>query len=75
MLLSVDIVNLGNRAVERPPIIIEALGATYVIPIYIAEAPLGYDELWKLERIDADKCAIHLDHINPGQVVKARFFG
>lgn len=74
MLLSVDIINLGNRAIERPPIIIEAVGATYVIPIYIEDAPPGYEVLWKLERTDAEQCAIHLDHINPGQVVKARFF-
>jgi hypothetical protein len=73
-LLSVDVVNLGNRAVERPPIVIEAVGATYVIPIYIEDAPPGYEDLWKLERTDADQCAVQLDHINPGQVVRARFF-
>jgi len=74
MLLSVDIINLGNRAIERPPILIEAVGATYVIPIYIEDAPPGYDDLWTLERTDAEQCAVHLEHINPGQVVKARFF-
>jgi hypothetical protein len=74
MLLSVDILNLGNRAIELPPIVIEAVGATYVIPIYIEDAPLGYEDLWKLERTDAEQCAIRLDHINPGHVVKARFF-
>lgn len=74
MLLSVDIVNLGNRAIEKPPIIIEAVGATYIIPIYIEDAPPGYEDLWELERTDAEQCVIHLDHINPGQVVKARFF-
>lgn len=73
-LLSVDIVNLGNRAIERPPIIVEAVGATYVIPIYIENVPPGYEDLWKLERTDAEQCAIRLEHINPGQVVKARFF-
>lgn len=74
MLLSIDIVNLGNRAIERPPILVDAVGVTYVIPIYIEDAPPGYEDLWKLERTDAEQCAIHLDHINPGQVVKARFF-
>ncbi len=73
-LLSVDIVNLGNRALENPPIVIEAVGATYVIPIYIESVPLGYEDLWSLERTDAEKCAVRLEHINPGQVVKARFF-
>lgn len=74
MLLSVDIINLGNRAIERPPIVVEAVGATYVIPIYIEDTPPGYEDLWMLERTDAEQCSIHLDHINPGQVVKARFF-
>lgn len=74
MLLSVDIVNLGNRAIERPPIVIEAMGATYVIPIYIEGAPPGYEELWTLERTDAERCAVNLVHINPGQMVRARFF-
>lgn len=73
-LLSVDIVNLGNRAIENPPIIIEAVGATYVIPIYIEDVPPGYEDLWTLERTDAEQCAIRLEHINPDQVVKARFF-
>ena len=74
MLLSVDIVNLGNRAIEKPPIYIEAVGATYVIPIYIENVPTGYEDLWALQRTDAEQCAVGLDHINPGQVVKARFF-
>lgn len=73
-LLSVDIVNLGNRAIEKPPIIIEAMGATYVIPIYIENVPPGYEDLWTLERTDAEQCAIRLEHINPGQIVRARFF-
>jgi hypothetical protein len=74
MLLSVDIINLGNRAIEQPPIVVEAVGATYVIPIYIEDTPPGYEDLWELKRTDAEQCAIHLEHINPGQVVKARFF-
>lgn len=74
MLLSVDIINLGNRAIEMPPILIEAVGATYVIPIYIEDAPLGYEDLWSLERTDAEQCSVRLEHINPGQIVKARFF-
>lgn len=73
-LLSIDIMNTGNVAIERPPIEVEAVGATYVIPGYIEDIPLGYEELWTMERTDAEKCSIRLDHINPGQVVKARFF-
>jgi hypothetical protein len=73
-LLAVDIINSGNVAIENPPIEIEALGATYIIPGYIEDIPPGYEKIWELERTDAESCAIHLEHINPGQVVKARFF-
>ncbi|MEK4045917.1 hypothetical protein NSU18_19990 [Paenibacillus sp. FSL H8-0048] len=73
-LLAVDIINTGNCSIENPPITIEAVGATYVIPGYIEDIPPGYEYLWELERTDAEECTIHLAHINPGQVVKARFF-
>lgn len=73
-LLAIDIINSGNVAIEVPPIEIEALGATYIIPGYIEDIPPGYEDIWKLEKTDAESCAIHLEHINPGQVVKARFF-
>ena len=74
VLLSVDIMNIGNRAIEFPPILVEAIGATYIIPINIEDVPPGYEGIWTLERTDAETCAVHLQHINPGQVVKARFF-
>lgn len=73
-LLSVDIINTGNMAIEEPPIEISAVGATYMIPGYIEDIPDGYEDLWTLERADAEECRIILKHINPGQVVKARFF-
>lgn len=73
-LLAVDIINSGNVAIESPPIEIETMGATYIIPGYIEEIPPGYEDIWELERTDAESCSIHLEHINPGQVVKARFF-
>lgn len=73
ILLSVDIINLGNKAIENPPITIEAAKATYVIPLYIEDMPPGYEGIWNLERTDSDSCAIKLEHINPRQIVKARF--
>lgn len=73
VLLSVDIINLGNRAIENPPILVESEGTTYVIPIYIENVPPGYEDLWELKRTDAEQCAIRLKHINPGQIVRARF--
>jgi hypothetical protein len=72
VLLSVDITNTGNAPVENPPIEIEAVGATYVIPGYFESCPPGYEDLWAIERTDAESCAIRLAHINPGQTVRAR---
>jgi hypothetical protein len=73
VLLTVDIANTGNTEILCPPIEIEAMDSTYVIPGYFESVPNGYEDLWELERTDADSCAIKLDHINPGQIVKARF--
>lgn len=73
-LLSVDIINSGNVAIENPPIEIEAMDATYIIPGYFEDIPPGYEDLWSSERIDAEVCNIKLQHINPGQVAKVRFY-
>jgi hypothetical protein len=72
VLLTVDIVNTGNVPVENPPIEIKAVGATYVIPGYFETPPPGYEDLWSLERTDAESCAVQLTHINPGQTARAR---
>jgi hypothetical protein len=72
VLLSVDITNTGNAPIENPPIEVEAVGATYVIPGYFEGSPAGYEDLWTIERTDAESCAIRLAHINPGQTVRAR---
>lgn len=72
-LLAVDIANIGNDPIENPPIVIEAKGATYVLPGYIEGVEPGYDEIWELERTDAESCAIKVKHINPKQIIKARF--
>jgi hypothetical protein len=73
VLLSVDIANTGNVVVENPPIEVEAVGTpTYVIPGYFEDLPPGYEDLWSIERTDAESCAITLTHINPGQTARAR---
>lgn len=73
VLLELDIINSGNVALENPPIKIEAPDATYIIPAYIDDIPAGYDEHWDFEREDGEICLIKVNHINPGQVIKARF--
>jgi hypothetical protein len=72
ILLSVDIANTGNVPIENPPIVIEAVGATYVIPGYFESCPPGYEDLWTIERTDAESCAVRLAHINPGQSARVR---
>ena len=69
----VDIVNSGNVAIKNPPIVISSLDATYIIPAYLEDVPAGYDDLWEIVREDGETCRISVDHINPGQTVKARF--
>jgi hypothetical protein len=69
----VDIVNSGNVAIKKPPIIIASLDATYIIPAYLEDVPPGYESLWEIVREDGETCSINVDHINPGQTIKARF--
>jgi len=72
VLLSVDVTNTGNTAIENPPIEVMARGATYVIPGYFESCPPGYESLWSIDRTDAESCGIRLAHINPGQTARAR---
>jgi len=73
-ILAVDIFNTGNKAISNPPIKISAVGATYVIPGYFEDIPLGYEELWSMERTDAEECELHIKHVNPKQIIKARLY-
>lgn len=71
--LEVDIINSGTVAILNPPIKIESRDATYIIPAYFEDVPDGYDLHWGIEREDGETCRIKADHINPGQIIKARF--
>lgn len=71
--LEVDIINSGNVAIQKPPIKIESRDATYIIPAYLEDVPDGYDWHWDIEREDGETCLINADHINPGQIIKAKF--
>lgn len=74
ILLAVEVFNLGNVAIENPPIsIATAKDATYIIPVQVEDTPPGYEDLWEIERVDADECKIRLAHINPRQTVRATF--
>jgi len=71
--LEVDVINSGNTPVDNPPIKIESRDSTYIIPAYLEDVPDGYDWHWEIEREDGETCLIKASHINPGQVIKARF--
>jgi hypothetical protein len=73
VLLAMEIKNPSSKAVENPPLEIRARGATYVIPGWFEDVPDGYESLWDIERVDAEACAIHVKHINPGQTLRAFF--
>lgn len=73
MFLVVDVTNLGRHSVKDVSVLVRAPGTTYVYPGYLEDVPLGYADKWEIARTDAEECTIHLEHLNPGQIVKARF--
>ena len=73
-LLTLDIVNTGNVAIKNPPILIKCNEEVEIIPGYFEEVPNGYQELWTIQKKDSCSCRILLDHVNPKQIVKVRFF-
>jgi hypothetical protein len=72
-LLSVEIANVGQTAIENAEIVVALPGATYLIPGYFVDLPPGYSTLWRIDRTDAEECTIRFRHINPKQVARARF--
>lgn len=74
-LLTIDILNMGNASITKPPIKIETSKNINIIPGYFEETPVGYENLWNFQETDSiNSYALSLDHINPKQTVKARFF-
>lgn len=73
MFLEVDVINSGNIAIERPPIQVKSRDATHIIPAYLEDVPDGYNGYWELDRQNDTTCLINVEHINPGQVIKAKF--
>lgn len=73
-ILNLDIRNIGNTAVENCNIEIKTSENLEIIPGYIHNISPGYEDKWKLEEIDSISSKIHLDYINPNQVVNVRFF-
>lgn len=72
-LLTIDVINNGNKSIKNPPIRVRVEDDIEIIPCYIEDIPPGYSELWKIEKKEANSCCIKLEHINPKQIVKARF--
>jgi len=73
-LLAIDIENIGNKAIENPPIKICTSEDIQIIPGYFEGIPDGYDEVWDIESETQNGCKISLQHINPGQTAHVRFY-
>ena len=73
-LLALEIVNIGNEAINEPPIKIRNDEDIEIIPGYFEDIPAGYENLWSFDITSPHSCNILLKHINPKQVVKTRFF-
>lgn len=73
-LLTIEITNIGNEAIGNPPIKIRSDENIEIIPGYFEDVPPGYKELWRFDKTDSNECNVLLDHINPHQSVKVRFF-
>ncbi len=73
-LLTVEIVNTGNKSIINPPIKIRSNHNIGIIPGYFEDIPNGYENMWSMNLETANCCSLSLEHINPKQVVKARFF-
>lgn len=73
-LLALEITNIGNEAINEPPIKIRTDEDIEIIPGYFEDFPSGYENLWSFNKTESNSCNILLKHINPKQVVKTRFF-
>lgn len=73
-LLTVDIINTGNKSINNPPIKIKNSENIEIIPGYFEDIPSGYETLWKMEKVELNCCKLSLEHINTKQIVKSRFF-
>lgn len=73
-LLTIQIENTGNEAIIDPPIKIKNEDNIEIIPGYFQDIPHGYNELWCFNKDTNYSCSLALKHINPKQIVKARFF-
>lgn len=73
-LLALEIVNIGNEAINEPPIKIRIDEDIEVIPGYFEDIPAGYEDLWSFYKTNPHSCNILLKHVNPKQIVKTRFF-
>lgn len=71
-LLNLEIINTGPTAVENASVVVKLPDATYLIPGFFVDVPVGYEDLWEIERSDAEECTILLRHINPKQVARVR---
>lgn len=73
-ILNLDIKNIGNAAIENGDITIKTTEDIEIIPGYIDNISPGYEEKWKLQRVNESSSKIHLEYINPKQDINVKFF-
>ncbi len=73
VVLSVEVTNTGNVSLVKPPIEIRTHNMEKIVPGFFEGVPPGYEGLWKIVGVDAHTCRLELEHINPGQTLRARF--
>lgn len=71
-LVSLEIINTGNKGIENPPILISNKEQIEMIPLEVEDVPNGY--IWKIESEGNDSCKVSASLINPKQKLRASFF-
>lgn len=72
-LIGIDIKNVGNKSVEKPPVEIFC-EKSLLIPAYMEDVPCGYEEKWKADAVSKSKVKLNIDYINPKQVLRLRLY-
>ncbi len=75
-MLIVDVYNTGNVAIKDINIVVKSKDGYRIMPGYIDNVPAGYEDKWSVREVLGDLSAttIHLDFINPKQVLNTRCY-
>ncbi len=71
-LVSLEIINTGNKGIENPPILVSNKENIEMIPLEVENIPTGY--IWCIESDSSVSCKVSASLINPKQKLRASFF-